>query len=48
MSKHISYNKETGMFSLSDKQEVTTQINSWLDKEREDSYKFTSRDIVVI
>lgn len=32
------------MFKLSDKQEITTKINSWLDKEREDFCKFTSRD----
>lgn len=38
------YDNKTGMFVLSDKQEVTTKINSWLDKEREDSYKFTSKD----
>lgn len=38
------YDNKTGMFVLSNKQEVTTKINSWLDKEREDSYKFTSRD----
>lgn len=38
------YDEKTGMFKLSDKQEITTKINSWLDNEREDSYKFTSRD----
>ena len=38
------YDKKTGMFKLSDKQEVTTKINAWLDSERDDSHKFTSRD----
>ena len=32
------------MFKLSDKQEITTKINYWIEHEREDSFKFTSRD----
>ena len=43
-NKVYMYDNKTGMFNLSDKQEVTTQINSWLDNEREDTHKFTSRD----
>lgn len=38
------YDEKTGAFKLSDKQEITTKINSWLEKEREDACKFTSRD----
>lgn len=38
------YNKETGMFSLSDKQEISTKINALLTKSGIDLYKFTSRD----
>lgn len=43
-NKVYLYNEDTGLFSLSDKQEITTKINSWIDRERDDSYKFTSRD----
>lgn len=38
------YDNKTGMFKLSDKQEITTKINYWIEHEREDSFKFTSRD----
>lgn len=38
------YDDKTGMFKLSDKQEITTKINYWIEHEREDSFKFTSRD----
>ena len=37
------YDKK-GRFVLSDKQEVTTKINDWLAREREDAFKFSSRD----
>ncbi len=38
------YDPKLGKHTLSEKESVVTVINSWLEKNRDDAYKFTSRD----